>query len=101
RRAEPAERPRAAHVEPHHGGGDDGPSAPRSHHSLHAALVREGPRGEREVRSLTLLGWVAGSVGMVAAMAGSTAAQTAAPFLVAHRGGSLLWSETRLTVFRD
>jgi glycerophosphoryl diester phosphodiesterase len=53
------------------------------------------------VRSLTLLGWVAGSVGMVAAMAGATAAQTAAPFLAAHRGGSLLWPENSLLAFRN
>ena len=53
------------------------------------------------MRSLTLLGWVAGSVGMVAAMAGATAAQTAAPFLAAHRGGSLLWPENSLLAFRN
>ena len=53
------------------------------------------------MRSLTFLGWVAGSVGMVAAMAGATAAQTAAPFLAAHRGGSLLWPENSLLAFRN
>jgi glycerophosphoryl diester phosphodiesterase len=53
------------------------------------------------VRSLALLGWVAGSVGMVAAMVGATAAQTASPLLAAHRGGSLLWPENSLLAFRN
>jgi glycerophosphoryl diester phosphodiesterase len=53
------------------------------------------------MRSLALLGWVAGSVGMVAAMVGATAAQTASPLLAAHRGGSLLWPENSLLAFRN
>jgi glycerophosphoryl diester phosphodiesterase len=53
------------------------------------------------MRSLTLLGWLAGSVGMLAAMAGVTAAESAAPFLAAHRGGSLLWPENSLLAFRN
>jgi glycerophosphoryl diester phosphodiesterase len=53
------------------------------------------------MRSLALLGWVAGSVGMVAAMVGATAAQTASPLLAAHRGGSLLWPENSLLAFRS
>lgn len=53
------------------------------------------------MRSLGLLGWVAGSVGMVAAMVGATAAQTASPLLAAHRGGSLLWPENSLLAFRN
>jgi glycerophosphoryl diester phosphodiesterase len=53
------------------------------------------------VRLLTLLGWLAGSVGMLAAIAGATAAQTAAPLLAAHRGGSLLWPENSLLAFRN
>jgi len=53
------------------------------------------------MRSLALLGWVAGSVGMVAAMVGATVAQTASPLLAAHRGGSLLWPENSLLAFRN
>jgi glycerophosphoryl diester phosphodiesterase len=53
------------------------------------------------MRSLALLGWVAGSVGMVAAMAGAGAAQPAPPLLAAHRGGSLLWPENSLLAFRN
>jgi glycerophosphoryl diester phosphodiesterase len=53
------------------------------------------------MRLLALLGWVAGSVGMVAAMVGATAAQTASPLLAAHRGGSLLWPENSLLAFRN
>jgi glycerophosphoryl diester phosphodiesterase len=53
------------------------------------------------MRSLALLGWVAGSVGMVAVMVGATAAQTAPPLLAAHRGGSLLWPENSLLAFRN
>jgi glycerophosphoryl diester phosphodiesterase len=53
------------------------------------------------MRSLALLGWVAGSVGMVAAMVGATAAQTASPLLAAHRGGALLWPENSLLAFQN
>ena len=53
------------------------------------------------MRSLTLLGWLAGSLGMVAALAGATAAQSASPLLAAHRGGSLLWPENSLLAFRN
>jgi glycerophosphoryl diester phosphodiesterase len=53
------------------------------------------------VRSLALLGWVAGSVWMMAAMAGAEAAQPAPPLLAAHRGGSLLWPENSLLAFRN
>ena len=53
------------------------------------------------MRSLALLGWLAGSVGMMAAMVGATAAQTASPLLAAHRGGSLLWPENSLLAFRN
>src|SRR6266545_5015385 len=101
RGADPAQRHRAAHVEPHHGGGSDGAPAPRGHHHLHAALVREGPRGEREVRSLLVFGWVAGSVGILAAMLGAEAAPTAPTLLAAHRGGSLLWPENSPLAFRN
>jgi len=53
------------------------------------------------VRSLALLGWVAGSVTMVAAIVGATVAQAASPLLAAHRGGSLLWPENSLLAFRN
>jgi glycerophosphoryl diester phosphodiesterase len=53
------------------------------------------------MRSLALLGWVVGSVWMVAAMAGAGAAQPTLPLLAAHRGGSLLWPENSLLAFRN
>ncbi len=53
------------------------------------------------MRSLLLFGWVAGSVGMVAALVGAGVAQTAPPLLAAHRGGSLLWAENSLLAFRN
>ena len=53
------------------------------------------------MRSLALLGWLAGSVGMVAAMAGGGAAQSLPTLLAAHRGGSLLWPENSLIAFRN
>ena len=54
------------------------------------------------MRSLLLQGWVAGTVGMVAAMVGAAAAQTPpSTLLAAHRGGSLLWPENSLLAFRN
>src|SRR5262249_41156451 len=74
------------------------PSA-RGHHPPHAALVREGTRGEREVRLLALSGSVVLALGMVAAV---NTAQTARPtLLAAHRGGSLLWPEERPPPFQN
>lgn len=53
------------------------------------------------MRPLLLGGWVAGSMGMVAAMVGAGAAQAPLPLLAAHRGGSLLWPENSLLAFRN
>ena len=53
------------------------------------------------MRLLVLFGWVTGSVGIVAAMVGAGAAQTAPTLLAAHRGGSLLWPENSLLAFRN
>ena len=53
------------------------------------------------MRLIVLFGWVTGSVGIVAAMVGAGAAQTAPTLLAAHRGGSLLWPENSLLAFRN
>jgi len=48
-----------------------------------------------------VFGWVAGSVGILAAMLGAEAAPTAPTLLAAHRGGSLLWPENSPLAFRN
>src|SRR5258705_4348638 len=54
------------------------------------------------MRSLARYGWVAGTVGVVAATVGAGAAQTSpATLLAAHRGGALLWPENSLLAFRN
>src|SRR3984893_3007468 len=54
------------------------------------------------MRSLARYGWMAGTVGVVAAMVGAGAAQTSpATLLAAHRGGALLWPENSLLAFRN
>ena len=54
------------------------------------------------MRSLAWCAWMAGTIGMVTAMAGASAAQSpTATLLAAHRGGSLLWPENSLLAFRN
>ena len=68
---------------------------------LHAALVREGPGGDREVRLLVLAGLALGC--LAAVWPGPPPPQSASPttLFAAHRGGALLWPENSLLAFRN
>src|SRR5262249_3493461 len=97
RGADPSQRHRAAHVEPHHGRRDDGAAAAGRHHRLHAALVREGPGREREVKYAVL----ALALAWVFAAAPAFAQGAAASLIAPHRGGALLWPANSLLAFRS
>src|SRR4029077_5685032 len=101
RAAHPAQRHRSAHLEPHHGRRDDRAAAAGGHHHLHAALVREGPGGEREVRGLLLMGLALGGFSAVLGTMSAAAPEMIAPLFAAHRGGAALWPENSLLAFRN
>src|SRR6185503_16517189 len=101
REAHPPQRHRSADVEPDHGRGHDGAPAPAGHHRVHAALVRGGPGGERQVKGLLLMGLALGGLCAVLGAVSATAADTIAPLFAAHRGGAALWPENSLLAFRN
>src|SRR5262249_30268114 len=76
---------------------DDGVAPAGGHHRPHAALVREGPGREREVKYAVVflaLAWVF-------AAAPALAQGAASSLVAAHRGGALIWPENSLLAFRN
>src|SRR5262249_11405748 len=97
-RAHSQERHGIADLESHHGRRHDGAAAAGGRHHFHAALVREGARGEREVKwraamSLALAG--------VAARGPAPARPLPSTLYAAHRGGALLWPENSVLAFKN
>src|SRR5260221_8448451 len=83
----------------HHAGSDDAAAPAGRHHRSHAALVREGPRREREVKYAAIVLALAWVFAAAPALSQGTAASLVA--VAAHRGGALLWPENSLLAFRN
>src|SRR5258706_505876 len=70
-------------------------------HPPHAAVVREGPGGDREVRGPLLLALGLVAVSAVVGSVTAAAQGMIAPLFAAHRSGELLWPENSLLAFRN
>ena len=68
---------------------------------VHAALVREGPGGEREVRGAPAPGTGPRRLSAVLGTVTAAAPDMIAPLFAAHRGGAALWPENSLLAFRN